>query len=122
ATVNGNLTMTGVTLATGANTLTLGGDVATNASGTTASITGNLALASGTRTFNIADGTAATDLSITAGISGTGGNLLKSGAGLLVLTGTNTYSGTTTISGGTVQIGNGAATGTLGTGAVTDNA
>jgi autotransporter-associated beta strand protein len=38
--------------------------------------------------------------------------------GVQVLTGTNTYSGTTTITTGTLQIGNAGITGTLGTGAV----
>ena len=48
--------------------------------------------------------------------------LTKAGAGTLNLTGANTYSGTTTISTGTLQIGNGGTTGTLGTGAVVNNA
>jgi len=42
-------------------------------------------------------------------------------SGSIVLAGNNTYTGTTTISSGTLQIGNGGATGTLGSGAVTDN-
>ncbi|NLS97836.1 MAG: cadherin-like domain-containing protein, partial [Planctomycetaceae bacterium] len=46
----------------------------------------------------------------------------KSGTGTLALTGTNTYSGTTTISEGMLQIGGGATTGTLGTGDVLNNA
>ncbi|WP_367114104.1 autotransporter-associated beta strand repeat-containing protein [Roseicyclus sp.] len=37
-------------------------------------------------------------------ISGTG-NLVKQGAGRLTLSGTNTYSGTTTINEGTLRIG-----------------
>ena len=48
--------------------------------------------------------------------------LTKMGAGTLVLTANNTYTGPTTInSGGTLQIGSGGSTGSLGTGAVTDN-
>ncbi len=43
-------------------------------------------------------------------------------AGTLVFTGTNNYSGITTISTGTLQIGAGGATGTLGTGNITNNA
>lgn len=50
-----------------------------------------------------------------------GGGLTKSSAGVLTLTGTNTYTGTTSISGGTLQIGNGSTTGTLGSGNVTNN-
>ncbi|MCE9615270.1 MAG: autotransporter-associated beta strand repeat-containing protein [Lentisphaerae bacterium] len=45
--------------------------------------------------------------------------LIKSGSGRWILTGTNTYTGTTTINGGTLQVGNGTDSGTLGTGAVT---
>ena len=37
------------------------------------------------------------------------GNLVKEGAGTIILTGANTYSGTTTINGGTLQLGTGAA-------------
>lgn len=52
-------------------------------------------------------------------LAGTGaGTLTKNSAGVLTLTGTNAWTGTTTISGGTLQIGNGSTTGTLGTAAV----
>ena len=44
--------------------------------------------------------------------SGSGG-VTKLGSGVLTLTGTNTYSGTTTISAGTVSIGAGGTTGSL---------
>ena len=49
-------------------------------------------------------------------------NLTKSGAGTLILNSNNTYTGTTTVSGGTLQVGAGGTTGTLGTGAVTTDA
>jgi len=48
-------------------------------------------------------------------------NLVKTGAGTLTLTGANTYSGTTTISAGTLQIGTGGTSGVLGSGAVNNN-
>ncbi|HEX7324397.1 MAG TPA: autotransporter-associated beta strand repeat-containing protein [Rhodanobacteraceae bacterium] len=49
------------------------------------------------------------------------GVLQKTGAGTLVLTGANTFSGGTTISAGTLQVGNGGTSGALGTGAIADN-
>jgi autotransporter-associated beta strand protein len=50
-----------------------------------------------------------------------GGALVKIGTGTLTLTGTNAYTGGTTVNGGTLQIGNGATTGSI-TGDVIDNA
>ena len=57
----------------------------------------------------------------TGGIGGTTG-LLKKGNGNLTLAVNNTYSGATTISGGTLFVGNGGTSGALGTGPVTNNA
>lgn len=53
-------------------------------------------------------------------VSGTG-TLLKQGAGSLTLSGANTYTGGTTISSGTLQVGNVVGAGTLGTGAIVNN-
>ena len=46
--------------------------------------------------------------------------LVKSGTGTLTLTGANTYTGGTTISGGILQLGNGGSAGSI-TGPITDN-
>ena len=48
--------------------------------------------------------------------------LVKLGLGTQVLSGLNAYRGVTTIGGGVLQIGNGGASGTIGTNTITDNA
>ena len=78
-------------------------------------------LATGTRNFTFqGNGDIVINGPFTNG-SATAINLTKSGSGLLTLAGNNNYSGTTTISAGTVQIGTGGANGTIGTNSVTDN-
>ncbi len=87
--ISGNLALTG------------GGSVVfDNTNNGTASISGNLDLGGSTTTFNIADGTAATDM-LLGGIISNGG-ITKTSAGRLELTGTgaNTFTGTTTVSAG----------------------
>ena len=91
-------------------TLTLGGDVtyvATNnplLAGIYAAGTLNLGA---NRVFNIGDSTSTTtELKIESAIAGTGFSLTKTGAGWLALTGTNTYTGGTTISAGTLELYN----------------
>ncbi|MDW8309461.1 MAG: autotransporter-associated beta strand repeat-containing protein [Verrucomicrobiales bacterium] len=106
----GTVTMTGGTITTGAGTLTLGGNVTGNAAASTATISGNLNLGGATRTFTIADGTAATDMSITANISN--GGLTKAGAGVLALSGNNTFAGGLSVNAGTVVLGSDTAAGT----------
>ena len=49
-------------------------------------------------------------------------SLTKNGAGTLVIDTTNNYTGSTTVSGGTLQIGDGTFTGKIGSGPVTNNA
>ncbi|MCE9608820.1 MAG: autotransporter-associated beta strand repeat-containing protein [Chthoniobacter sp.] len=72
--------------------------------------------------FNVADGAAATDLEVTGPITQSGGTvgLTKNGPGTMKLTGANSYSGTTRINDGTLEIGG--AAGTLGSGGVTNYA
>ena len=90
-------------LGTASETLTFnGGSLQTTASFT---ISRNTTLDAGGGTFNTDNGTTLTHDSV---ISGTGG-LVKSGAGTLILSGSNTYTGTTTITGGTLTLQGGSA-------------
>jgi len=89
-----------------------GGTAAINASGdTTNTISSPIRLRQNNTTFTVADGAQTTDLSISGVISMNEGNgaLIKAGAGTMVLSGTNTYTGTTTINGGILALSGGAA-------------
>ena len=77
--------------------------------GTIGSINGTSGVAdNGLLVFNLSSGT--TNLS--GNITGSGG-LKQMGASMLCLAGSNTYSGSTAITAGTLQIGNGGATGSI---------
>ncbi len=64
---------------------------------------GSISLSAGNRTFSVNNGSAGTDLNVRAGITGAG-RLVKSGAGTMQLSMTNTYSGGTTIASGVLQV------------------
>jgi autotransporter-associated beta strand protein len=103
---------TGATLAFGADAVTwnkqfvFNGDGSTinlnNEGGANCVLNGPVQL-NGDCVFNVGG----TQLGITGGITG-GGGLIKSGSSLLIFSGTNTYTGDTTINGGTLQLTNGA--------------
>ena len=59
-------------------------------------------------------------MSIAGMVSGAAGSIVKASAGTLTLSGVNTYGGTTTVNGGTLQLGNAAALG-LSTGVAINN-
>ena len=137
-TYSGNTTVNSGTLKLGAaGALPSGtgkGDVTVNSSGTLdlngLSYTVNGLSGGGTVTSN-----AAGALTFGVGADDSGGtfsgsilngagtlSLLKVGNGLIKLTGTNTYSGTTTINAGTLQIGSGGTSGSIGTANIANNA
>lgn len=105
----GGLTMLGRTITLNVGNagvvMNLNGDftgISTNsilASGTT-SVEPLLEIGTATRTFNIINGT--TTVSVI--ISGTGGSLVKTSEGLMQLTSASTYTGATTVSGGTFSV------------------
>ncbi len=141
---NGTLTLTGNNTYTGATTVAAGtlalsgagalsdstavnvtaGSFTINAITSTGETIGSLAGAAGTTVVlgNKTLTTANNDSTTFAGvISGTGGGLTKNGTGTLTLNGSNTYTGATTISAGTLQIGNGGLVGSLSTSSVIAN-
>ena len=99
-------------------TVTLG---ALSGTGTVATFTNNGGLATQQLTVGGLNLTTTFSGQLAANI-GTTINLVKVGTGTLTLAGANTYVGTTTISAGTLQIGNGGTSGTLGNGDVVNNA
>jgi fibronectin-binding autotransporter adhesin len=115
----GALTMTAGSIATGGGTLTVNGNVITNANAAGASIGGQLSLGGATPSFDIADGTAAIDLDISATISNGAGGLTKTGGGMMRLGGASAFSGPVTVDAGTLIIdGNGTIGALAGAGSV----
>ena len=103
-TLTGTNTYSGLTTIS-AGTLQLGNGLSIGALNASGSIADN-----GTLAFNNT-GTVTQGIQFSSSpIYGTGG-LAKSGSGALVLTATNTYSGLTAISAGSLQLGNGTAVG-----------
>jgi autotransporter-associated beta strand protein len=92
-----------------------------NAVTSTISNTNGLSMGYGNFSLDVADGAAAIDLLVSTKIIG-GGTIAKTGAGFAQFTGNNTYSGTTTLSAGTLSISSVAdvgGNGSIGTGALT---
>ena len=104
----GNFTNTG----SGTWSVSTGATIQLGNGGTTGSIEGGFAFSqsSGNLAFKRSD-----NINYTGVLSGTG-NLIQAGAGNLTLGGLNTYTGTTTVSAGTLTVGAG---GSLGTGNAT---
>ena len=98
------LTMTGGNVTTETGTLTLNGNVSAT-SDDSAVISGNLYI-TGTRTFNVTHGPVQPDLIVSANIGGPG-SIAVTGNGTLLLSGTNTFAGSTSITTATVEVQNG---------------
>jgi autotransporter-associated beta strand protein len=116
-TVNGTktLVLTGNNTYTGATTIGAGAGLQVGNGGASGSISNSGSIVNnGTLTIDL-NGTT----TLTGGISGTG-QVSQIGSGTTILAGANNYSGTTTVSSGTLQIGDGATSGSL-TGDITDN-
>ncbi len=120
-----SFTKSGILSVTGLD-LSLPGNITTTHTTGTATISGGVNVGAGTRTISVADGSAATDLLISANLTGAS-VLAKTGAGTLVLTGNNSSligtgtipasirlgaAGTTPTTGGTIAFDNANALGT----------
>jgi autotransporter-associated beta strand protein len=97
----GSLTLSNGTVASGSGTLSLSGPVSSTGN-QTATISGKLNLGGVQREINVANGTAADDLVISAAVSS--GAILKTGAGRLVLSGSRTFDGDVVISNGVLAV------------------
>ncbi|MBW5814647.1 autotransporter-associated beta strand repeat-containing protein, partial [Yersinia kristensenii] len=102
---NDVLTLTGDNTFTGATTISAG-TLQIGNGGTTGSVAGDI-INNSALSFNRSDA-----LTYGGVISGSG-SLVKAGNDVLTLTGNNTFTGDTTISAGTLQIGNGGTTGAI---------
>ena len=110
----GTTTLTGTNSYTGTTTITAG-TLQIGNGGSSGTLGTGAIINSAILTVNRSDA-----FTLTNAISGTG-RLIQLGTGTTTLTANNTYTGTTTISAGALEIGNGGTTGTMGTGAVTNN-
>ncbi|MBS0658909.1 MAG: autotransporter-associated beta strand repeat-containing protein [Verrucomicrobia bacterium] len=103
---DGTLIVTGSISPTGGTSI-LGGTLQLGTGGTSGSLAGGPVVAHGRLVVNRSDA-----LTLASTISGNG-SLTKLGTGTLVLTGDNTYLGATTVSAGTLQIGNNGTSGRI---------
>ena len=111
----GMLTINGGSIVTGTGLLYLTGGITGTPSSTTSTLSGNYSLYNN-QIFNIASGSTPTgvDTLISGSIAefALGTTITKQGGGTLVLSGANSYTGLTTVSGGVLNIQNATALGT----------
>src|SRR5262249_22247414 len=109
-------------VAANAGRLTLNSGVTMDAGFFTAIITADLSLGSATRTFTIGQGFPGQALTVSGHVSGaSGAGITKAGAGELVLSNSNTYSGTTQIQQGVLSVANDSALGSTAAGTVVNS-
>ena len=87
---------------------------------TNASISTHDGVNAGTTTFDVADGTGDRDLTVSTAFTSEG-EILKTGAGILALSGANTYTGDTIIDAGWLELGVGGTAGSLSTSSTITN-
>jgi autotransporter-associated beta strand protein len=120
STAAGTMVSDGATLnvnnVTVAENLTISGNGVGSAGALTgtgnAGVSGTVTLAANT---TVGAATGSDTLNLSGVVSGSGMNLEKVGAGTVILSAANTYSGATTVTAGTLQLGDGGTTGTLNT-------
>jgi autotransporter-associated beta strand protein len=114
----GNLTINHANALNTSGTVTFGGGTLIYGSGVTSDLSSRF---SGNASQAFLINTNGNDVTYATALASSSGTLTKLGTGTLTLAGNNTYSGATTISAGTLQIGNGGASGSLATSAITNN-
>lgn len=112
----GRLSTDGLGPRTIPNTLSLSADVSLGSTvdATALTIGGGVSLGAGSRSLTVDS-----PVTFSGGVSN--GDLVKAGSGTLVLSADGNTYGATTINAGTLQVGSGGTTGSLGTGAVVNN-
>ncbi|WP_081033958.1 autotransporter-associated beta strand repeat-containing protein [Comamonas thiooxydans] len=111
---SGTLTLTGNNLYSGSTTINAGGTIQLGNGGSSGAVNGSI-VNNGSLIFNRSDA-----VTVAGSISGNG-NITQAGQGTTILTGDNTYQGSTTVGAGTLQVGNGGTGGSLGSGAINNN-
>jgi len=112
--VTGSLAVNGGTLDLNGNSISVGALSGNSGAAITSSTTGSITLTASSATSSTYAGSIRNDAGTLS--------LNKAGTGALILAGSNSYIGTTTISSGTLQLGGGGTTGSLSpSSAITDN-